>query len=334
MNLREVAKIAGVSPATASYALSGKGRLSSETRQRVFSVADRFGYRPQGAGRALATGRREVIGMVSVRGLTHTWAASLEAGLVDYLEGRAYHLLVFHAEPRQAKLPAMALRRMVDGLAVLLDWHGSFLAELVRNGIPAVAAAPDRDRCEIDSVRTDDDEGVKTATRHLLDRGHRRIAFFAGGGSPSVPQTQLRRWRAYVTAMSERSFPTYPGGDRFGMEPEEALSQLFLARPPGAFGSPTALVCCSDTDAWSAVQWLAKQGLGVPGDVSVVGFDNEDHARWSTPALTTIDPGFGRIGEETGRLLLERIDEPGLPVREITVSAKLVIRESTRNVGG
>ncbi|MFH0964530.1 MAG: LacI family DNA-binding transcriptional regulator [Planctomycetota bacterium] len=336
MNLAELAKLANASPTTVSKALSGTGRVAPDTRRRIAAIAERVGYRPTAAAKALATGKAQVIGLVSTRGFRTYLGGIIQQGLVDYLEKRHYHLMVFHAEPGQGNVPPWVLRRMVDGIVLQQFWTPSFVAELARQNIPALIALPADETHGIPSVSCDDVDGAKQATQHLIHLGHRRIAFYQGCGNPLVRNHQLHRWCGYVSAMGEAGFPVFPGGDLTDVNSEKILYGLFIApqRRETDRPAPTALVCFSDLNALEAMGWLRRHGLDVPRDVSLIGFDHDYYGKYLEPALTTMAQPFADMGAEAGRLLVGLIEGEDLPVQDIVMLQNLVIRGSTASPAG
>lgn len=331
MNLRKVAAIANVSAASVSKALRGKKGVSEATRKRVLTIADQLGYRAQAAGRALVTGRRQVIGLVCEREcMKAECLGKIQEALTGFLSLHDYHTMVLPTDRGQQRVPASVLHRMVDGLVLMYDWSPSFLAELVRCRMPAVIVIPDRET-QGSAVRPDDSGGAILATRHLIELGHRRIAFWQGDGNPMTEYAIVERWRGYVNTMGEAGLPVYAGGDRVSVNRAETLQELFFPRSGSAreLGPPTGLVCVSDIDAAYALQWFARQGIRVPRDVSLVGFDDDHYGKLLVPPLTTVKLPVHEMGREAGRLLLEHIEHPEIPPQDIVFPETLIVREST-----
>ena len=332
MNLRKVAAIANVSTASVSKALRGKKGVSEATRTRVLTIADQLGYRPQAAGRVLVTGRRQVIGLVNEREfLKNECLGQVQEGLTEFLSCHDHHTMMLPTEHRQQRVPTSVLHRMVDGVVLMYDWSPSFLTELVRCRMPAVIVLPDRET-HCSAVRPDDGGGATLATQHLIDLGHRRIAFWQGAGNnPLTHHAHLLRWRGYVNTLGEAGLPVYPGGDRVGIETNEILHNLFFPSTGRSkeLGPPTGLVCFSDIVAARALQWFAEHGIRVRHDVSLVGFDDDYYGRLLVPPLSTVKLPLHEMGAEAGRLLLEHIEDPEMPPQDIVLPESLIVREST-----
>jgi len=324
MTLEELAGIAGVSTATVSNALSGKGSMTDRTRARIKALASEAAYQPQAAARALATGRRQMIGFVT--GPTNLpddqWTMKVLGGMVYALEERDYHLMLFHAEPAEGVMPAPVLRNAVDALAVGLMGSRAFIEEIMKRGMPLIAVNP-REDVPCDSVRFDELDAAQQATRHLIDLGHKRIAY-VGSYSTNVVHLNRRRWSGYAQTMKEGQLAVMPGGEAI-QDIDERLDGLFC----GAGAPPTGLVCFDDEDALLVIRGLHARGLAVPRDTSVVSFDDMDHMGSIIPALTTVGLPFVEMGRRAAGLILERIEKPDLPPQHIMLPGELITRESS-----
>jgi len=319
--LKDIAEQTGLSVSTISLALKGDERVAEKTRLRVLRVAQGMGYEPHGAGRALATGRTRMIGFVAGEYVASAyWNTGILSGLTHSLDESGYRVVFFEAEPWSIVTPEMLRRRMVDGLVMSsIPFDPKFVTSLTEQAIPVVVADPlMKVRC--DSVELDDKQGARVATKHLLDLGHRRIAYI--GGSPTAKRIHEQRWLGFVAEMSEAGLPVNPGGERTGEG--EALVREVLE-----VCKPTALLCFSDAVAASAIQELGACQARVPEDVSVVGIDDGDFARFLNPPLTTVRVPFSRVGATAARLLLERLDAPELGPRRVVLEEDLVVRAST-----
>ena len=321
LSLKRISQITGFSKTTVSAALLGRGDVAESTRERIVGVADELGYRPQAAGRALVTGRRETIGFLSERGYLagRDWTIGVLGGLVDALEGRGYHTMVFHAEPGDTDVPPLLLRRAIDGMVLSVFWRDRFLENLAHCGIPAVAAVP-RGSVPCDSVGPDDAGVAALATRHLVELGHRRIAY-VGTFWPAAGNVNRLRHRAYVQTMRTAGLSPIQGGQRI------AATAELIAQALGHH--PTAFVCFSDVISAEVVRELAARGLSVPRDLSVIGIDDRSFTDIFVPRLTTVCIPYTQIGARAAQLMLDRIENPQMERRHIKLGGELIAREST-----
>ena len=322
LSIERIAELAGVSKATVWAALASRPDVAASTRERVQTIADQIGYRRSGIARALATGRSETIGFLRERSYKagREWTEKILFGLVETLEKHSYHTMVFHAEPSEKTTPPGLLRRMVDGMVLAVSWAPGFLDELIENNMPVVLADP-CDEFECDTVRADDVEGARLAVRHLLELGHRRIAYVASYHRPAGHLNQLR-WEGFTEVMAEAGLPVNPGGQRIART-REMLARVF------EWDTPTALVCFSDGVVLEALPELRARGLRVPEDISIVGVDDLSYARHITPPLTTVSVPFIEIGTAAARMMLERLENPELEPRRMMLPEELIVRGST-----
>ena len=200
----------------------------------------------------------------------------------------------------------------------------------VSGRLPIVNACEYVKNRDITSVRVDNVAAAKVAVNHLLTLGHRRIAFVSG---PADSPISVDRRHGYEAALKQAGIsPTVslvaPGD--FSMEAGVRAIESFLARKQKF----SAVFCSNDEMAIGAMRALATHGLDVPGDVSIVGFDDIRFARYTSPALTTIAQPKNEIGREAMRMLIELLNDPSTPVLKRVLSADLVVRGSTARYGG
>ena len=321
MNLRQIAEMAGVSVGTVSMALRDHPRVAAATRQRIQQIATELGYEGGGAGRALATGRTRLVGFVS-EGFPaeHGWHALILGGLMGFLAGREHGVVCFPEASAQLFKQETLQRRMVDGVVFSCIWESEALAKLTDHAVPIVVAAP-LGEVACDAVVPNDRDGGRQATRHLLELGHRRIAY-VGVEYNWVQLVSRRRWDGFVEEMSEAGLPPNPGGDRIGPAAEQVARALDDHRATG-------LVCFSDDRAVEVIREIRARGLAVPRDVSVVGFDDMNYASLLTPPLTTVRLPWRDIGRTAGRMLLERVEALDAGPRREVLKEELVARGST-----
>jgi len=332
----DVARLAGVSRATVSYVINdqrgGNVRISDETRQRVLEVVEQLGYQPNVTARSLRTRRTQLLA-VMVPDLTNPFYPLLIRGAQAAADQQGYQILVYDSNDRPAKEKAFIegmLRRRVDGV-ILVAFHlqAEDVARLTQVGIQVVAVGGRLRTAGVDVVATRERLAAHEAMRHLISRGHRRIAHLAGPQDTPPGQVRLQGYRE---ALVEAGFPYDETLVRYGAFHREGVADLIssLFSQPGDTDRPTALFAANDVMAIEAIRSLTRQGWRVPEDVAVCGFDNIPRAEVIVPSLTTIDHNSEVLGEQAAALLLERLDsqEP-IEVRHISVPYQLVIREST-----
>lgn len=334
VTLREVAAEAGVSMMTVSNVVNGNSaRVSAATAQRVRRVAAELGYVPSASARSLAARSSRVIGLLipaaDSDSLTISPHNTAILGQIEReLRKRDYHLLLRGIAGPEEVTTALKSWNL-DG-AILLGFHEDALANI--SG-PAVDAA--RVLC-IDGyvegpltfgVRADDVTGARLAAAHLLAQGHREIVFAGPPPAPSgVIHHRLDGFRqAYAQAGAEWDERLAESVVATTHEHGRDLGRRLRAAHPNA----SAVFATADILAIGVMAGLAEAGLSVPGDVSVVGFDDLDLCRYVTPKLTTVAQDITAKASTAVDLLLRSIEDDEHPAAPVTLDVRLVVRDST-----
>ena len=325
VTISDVAVRAGVSRALVSIVLRGVAGASDESRRRVRQAAEELDYRPDQRARLLRSARSRQVGVVF--GLH----ADFHADLVDHLyraaEGTGYELALGAATP--ARDERRAVQSLLDYRCEALLLLGPALArrsiEELAERVPVVVLARALRSRAVDVVRTDDVAGARLAVEHLATLGHREIAHVDGQRAPGAAE----RRRGYRAAMREAGLAAYetlvPGGPT-EEDGEAAAARLLADRAPAA---PTAVTAFNDHCAAGLMAAARDSGLGVPGDLSVVGFDDSRIAGLSIVALTTIAQDAPALARSALRLALRRVEDPAVGPTEVVVAPRLVNRRTT-----
>ena len=324
--LSDVATDAGVSPATVSRAISQPRLLSPETLARVRASAQRLGYRPDAAARALASGRSMTIGAVMPTLDNQIFSRALQS-MQSTLATSGYPLLVAsHDYSAAAETDAVRnlIGRGVDGLMLVGAERAAETNALLADAeIPFVLTW--RTNPGQTGVTVDNAHAGRLAAQHLYQLGHRRIGMVTGRTTFNDRQrARLEGVRAFLGEVGlalpdwlHSAQPTTLAGGRTG-----AASLLELADPP------TALIGGIDLIAIGCMVEAQARGLSVPGDLSVVGIDNLDMSAHTAPSLTTVHVPTALIGAEAARILIGLIDcKPGGTALDLPV--ELVVRRSS-----
>lgn len=324
--LTDVAREANVSPATVSRALSRPKLVNADTRERIQAAAQRLGYLPDGAGRALASGLSRTVGII-VPTLDAAIFSRAIQGLQRALVEAGYQLLVA-AHDYSLAAEASAVRAMlahrIDGLVLV----GSDRAEETR-GLLRAAKLPvviiwSFDE-EFDCIGFDNELAGRLAAEHLLALGHRRIGMISG---LTAQNDRARfRLRGVRTALREAAcdLPDWDVIERpFTLEGGRAgLAELLALEEP-----PSAIVCGNDLLAAGAVFEATARGISVPGRLSIMGIDNLDISAHLNPPLTTVHLPTARLGAAAAEQVLARIAGKSAPSRQ-ELPVALVVRAST-----
>jgi DNA-binding LacI/PurR family transcriptional regulator len=326
--LKDVAARAGVSIKTVSNVVNGYVHVAPETRAKVQDAIDALGYKPNMAARQLRSGRSGVIAL-ALPELQSPYFAEMAGLIVQAAERRSWTVLIDQTDgqaDRERNLVAGLRRHAIDGLIFSpLALAGE---ELTGDGTPMVLLGERIWHGPADHVAIDNTAAAADATRHLADLGRERIAAI-GAQQAASAVTAHQRLAGYRLALADAGLPA---DARLVAEVESfhrADGAAAMARLLDGPQPPDAVFCFNDLLALGAIRTLLERGLDVPGDVAVVGFDDIEDGRFSTPTLSTISPDTERIARIAVDLLAERLGEDTEPPREVKVGHHLVAREST-----
>jgi LacI family transcriptional regulator len=326
--IADVAAHAGVGVATVSRVLNGNTNVSPATRARVLAAIDVLNYRPSSVARNLSLRRTLVIGVV-VPFFTAPSAVERIRGIVTALEGSPYDLALFDVESADRQRRAFDLLGRgdrADGLLVVsLVPPPEELGRLQAAHLPTVLVDAPHD--SLPNVVVDDVAGGEMATRHLLELGHRKIAFV--GDKPPDPfrfHASRDRTTGYEQALGRAGVPVRPEYVRAGTHSRHVARSIAeeLLRLPDR---PTAIFAASDLQALGVLEAARGLGLAVPGDLSVVGFDDIDVASYA--GLTTVRQPLFESGRRGAVLLLDVLAGVPLAVTTETMPLELVVRTTT-----
>ncbi|MBB4683431.1 LacI family DNA-binding transcriptional regulator [Amycolatopsis jiangsuensis] len=299
----DVARLAGVSQPTVSRALRGDHRVSETTRARVREAAEALGYVPSEAGRSLSTRSTRRIGVV-VTDLTNPFYPYLIEPLHDRLEQHGYRMMLFTERSETALETERLLDRSIDGVVLTTAVLGSALpAELTRRGLPFVFLNRETGTGLGDAAVVDNEAGGRLAAEELVRLGHHEVGLLGG---PADTTTGRDRELGFRVGLSEAGVGLPRERVRRGPfdygTGYEGLLELAGQRP-----RPTAVFCGNDVIAIGAMNAARRLGLAVPGDLTVIGFDDLPMASWETFGLTTVRHDLDGMAQAAAELLVERL---------------------------
>ncbi len=336
VSIYEVARIAGVSVATVSRVLNGKGPVREDTSRRVLSAIESLGYVPHSAARSLSTRRTMNIGVLlpDVHG---EFFSEIVRGIDLSARAAGYHVLVSgsHSDLEETAAVLQALHGRTDGLILMTPGMGAeWLDRHLPRRLPAVLLNHSRPGGAHDSIEIDNRRGAQLAVEHLLALGHRRIAMLCGPLDNHDAAERLASYREALAAKGLSPDPTLELPGDFGEESGFAAGRALARLTP----RPTAIFAANDAMAIGCLAALREQGLAIPGDLSLVGFDDIPIARYLTPALTTVSVAIARLGGLAMERLLAVIasgdSAPEQPPRHEVVTPTLALRASTAAPAG
>ena len=336
VNLRMLAEHLELSQTTVSLVLNNSPSARSipqETRERVIEAAKRLDYRPNYFARSLRRSKSMSVGVLTPD-LSEGYFTRVMSGVVQELNRAHYFFFTACHNWNQELLeqyPRMLIERAVDGFLLL----NSTMDEVT---VPVVAISAHCAAANVTNLVLDHTLAARLALKHLYDLGHRRIAFMRG--PKAIPDSEFR-WTGIQKVAGELDLKTNPARTvhldasgwpmKTGQQPIDPqiaydLTRALLERTRDF----TAMFCFNDIAAMGAIRAICDAGLSVPGDISVVGFDDITSAAFSAPSLTTVHQPLFEMGQKGAQLLLERIanSQKQFPA-EIEMSPKLIVREST-----
>ncbi len=309
--ISDVATLAGVSSAAVSKAFNKTGSVSAATEQRIRDAARKLNWTPSATAKALRTARSQTVGLVlnrqsatsSLSPTSSELITGLESVLTEHEYGLLLHLFTRDQGEEAALYRRLADSRRVDGIILTDSSIGDTRYELMRElGMPAVlVGVPWRDDA-IPHLPDGGDGGLGDVARHLIDLGHRRIAYI--GGPEDRVQAGARR-AGFVRALEGAGIaPSHVlAASSYSPTESAAFTQLVLE----ASDRPTAIVYGNDAMAIAGMRAARGLGLGVPQDVSIVGYDGSSMSEWSEPQLTTVQRNVVQRGRVAAALLLRQL---------------------------
>ncbi len=336
VTIRELARRSGVSVGTVSRALNGYSDVSPETRERILQLARTLEYTPTAAARMLVTQRSHVIGIFLETGeghpdLQHPFFHEVLVGLKHDLGAGGFDLLLFASEnPGNGFGQHSYLKRCrhhnVDGAVLMgVDPESEETRRLVRSNVACVGVDVEIRGPRSGYVISDNDAGIRLAMRHLHDLGHRRIATITGLVETRPGAERLRAYRDALRDLGLGYRDEYVAyGDYYVESGRQAMLRLLATDEP-----PTAVVAASDLMVLGALRAAAEAGVSVPGDVSLVGFDDIQLAGHVNPPLTTVRQDKAGLGAAAGALLRRCMDGDTDQGSVATLPVELIVRGST-----
>jgi LacI family transcriptional regulator len=327
VTMADVARAAGVSRMTVSRVINDKGEISPSTRQRVLDVIEQLDYRPSSIARGLATKKTTTIGLV-VPDIANPFFSDLACGVADRAYSEGYNLFLCNtheSQHRELQILESLVEQRVDGLMLCSSrLPDDTLRRALRRHSAAVLVNRRLADSDVGTVVLTDRQGAQSASRHLLQRGHRAIGFLAGPATSYSGRQRAEGFRAALSAAGVSYNPAWVRYCSSGMEGGREIAVDLLAQHPEL----TALFCYNDLVAVGALQACTILGRRVPDDVAIVGFDDIPLAGLVNPPLTTCHVSRVELGDRAMELLLRGIAGRAEDCEEITLRPELVVRAS------
>jgi LacI family transcriptional regulator len=330
--IRDVAREAGVSVSTVSRVLNDKDDVASDTYERVQAVIQQLSYTSSLAARSMRSHRTNVIGLI-VPDVADSFSIQVMKGVNRAITDLDYDLIIYtsgsikkrSAAERERHFVSLLNGSIADGVIIVTPAATRF-----STAAPVVTIDPNTECPECLTIIATNHTGALAAMEYLVELGHRRIGFI--GGRPDL-QCADQRLQGYKDALRRTYITVDPdlivAGD-FSAETAQQCAQRLLSLPQ----RPTAIFAANDQSAIGAIEAARQAGLSVPGDLSVVGFDNIPEAAFFNPALTTVDQFIDRMGQVATEILVGLIQGERPESVLYKMPTQLVVRDSCRAVGG
>lgn len=327
ISIKDIARAVGVSHPTVSRALHGSPLVHPETAMQIRRKADELGYKASMVARSLVTRKTQTIGLV-VTTIADPFYGEIVSGVEEVTTERGYSVILANCQidpQREISVVRSLQERRVDGILVAASRVGDFYLSLMSEmEVPIVVINNQHDGEFVYSVSIDDHGGAERATNHLIELGHKKIAYI---GDPPGCRTDADRLAGYKSAHAAAGLPVrseyLAQGDGLPSRGFDCAKEL-LSLPD----RPTGIFCYNDMTLLGALRAAADCGLSVPADLSLVGFDDLFFAQYLEPAITTIRQPKREMGRQATDLLFALLNDE-TPEKKNLVEGELVVRSST-----
>ncbi len=335
MNIHEVARQAKVSIATVSRTINGVPSVTPELSRRVWKAIEEMGYYPNTQARALVSGRSRIFGLI-VSEITNPFFPEIIQGFENVAVQHNYEILVtstIHDPARMALAVRRMIERRVEGVAIVtFGLEEPLLDDLKLRKVPLAFIDVGPPLPLVSNIRIDYLNGIRQAVQHLAALRHTRIAFISG---PLSLKSAMARRRAFIDAIREIGLSPNP---RYMIEGDHTLEggMAALREIARLRQRPTAVLCSNDMTAIGVLRQSYEEGIGIPRDLSVIGFDDIRLAQFVIPPLTTVKMSQTEIAQLAFNALLADVERktPSPNGSEYVLRTSLVLRDSTALVAG
>lgn len=321
----QVARLAGVSQPTVSRALRDSAKVSEETKRRVREAAVVLGYIPSATGRALSVGRSYRVGLL-LTDLANQFYPHVIAPIHHALEEVGYQLILITETSDAGPVADRIAANGLDGVLLATTSLDSVLPVRLRDrGIPFVYFNRTATAIEADSVTVDPRPGAAELVSQLVALGHRDVAAIFGPRNTSTGESRETCFTELLGAKDITIAPRWSLHGAFDFASGHSGATTLLAQKP----RPSVIVCANDVVALGALNAAAEQNFAVPGDVSIVGFDDLPTSSWALVQLATVAYDLDAMAREAARLLVERLEgPPDAPFRPVVYPSRFQPRAS------
>ncbi|SFJ14829.1 LacI family DNA-binding transcriptional regulator [Thermoflavimicrobium dichotomicum] len=333
VTIKDVARLAGVSPSTVSRVISNHPKISPATKKKVREAMEALGYHPNIMAQSLVSKNTQTLGLVlphsAEKIFVNPFFSEVLRGMLAYANIKQYDILMSSANNPKEEIEAvtrMVLGRRIDGIILMAPRQKDPIVEkLLEYQFPFVLLGRSMEHDHVLSVNNDNIKAAYDITNHLIKQGHKRIGFVSG---PPDLVVSIDRLEGYKKALLEAGLPVHPdwiiGEDVLQGNAFHALTMIMNSPEP-----PTAFVVTDDVVAFGLIRELYAAGFHVPQDVSIVSFNNIVLSELSNPPITTVDIGIYHLGYLTVQHLIRKLSGEEIEKPQMIVPHRLIIRESS-----
>ena len=333
VTLKDVAKVAGVSYATVSRALSGSPEIGEATRKRVIRICEEMGYTPNAVARSMVMKRTNILGLI-VTSIDNPFMSEMTAHLEIYARQCGYNLMVCNSSydrELEKEVFSLLVGRKVDGIIMIPVGNESYDAlKTLTAQVPTVFIGENMQDLPENYVSVDNTTGMQRATEYLYELGHRSILYL---GARENSMTHKLRMDGYLAACERLNITPHVlknTSPRSSFEVGYALADAYFSGPH----SETAVLCAADTLAIGVIKAAYEHSIRIPQDLSLMGFDNISFSALPPIDLTTVNQPKQALAVSAVDMLLNRIKKPDAPYTKTILSPSVVERSSCRRLDG
>jgi len=335
VTIKDVARIAGVSPSTVSRVISGHTRISPQTTKKVKLIMEELGYHPNIMAKSLVSKTTRTLGILLPRPaeelFLNLFFSEIIRGILAQSMRASYDILLtssFSEKDEVETVTRLVKGRRVDGIILLSSRKNDPLIQFLREqNFPFVLIGRSSDFPDITSVDNDNIQASFDATNHLIAQGHTKIRFVTGPAEMVVSEDRLEGYKRAMAAANIQIQPDWIiEGELLQQSGYRAMS--FIMNQPE---KPTALVVFDDVAAFGVLRGLNEMGIKVPDDIKLVSFNNIALSELSSPPISSIDIGTYQLGYSASQTLIRVVQNEPLNAKEMIIPHRLIIRESSMN---
>ncbi len=331
VTMSDIANELGVSTVTVSKALGDKDGVGDELRERIKQKANEMGYRFNSSSKASKDSFTYSISVIVAKHFIHDASAFywvVYRYIVELLQKQSYYGIlevITDADEQQCEMPNSIIDKKVDGIIVLGQFSESYVNALLNADVPTVFLDFYSGKNDVETVLADNFFGSYTITNYLIHNGHKKIGFVGTINSTSSIQD---RYLGYYKSHIENHLRVNPNWIIDDRNPD-GISFPEYSLPADM---PTAFVCNCDETAYALINQLKAKGYSIPGDISIVGYDNHIYSTISNPRITTIDVNSYRMSHEAVEIIIRKIRDNNYKCGRVLVTGKLVERDSVKKI--